>query len=52
MGFPILDPGMRDMCSWLVILLLGLTIPSIVWSVATPERSPQDRIAGTWLVPR
>jgi uncharacterized RDD family membrane protein YckC len=34
---------------WLPLVLLGLLA---VWSVALPERGIQDRLAGTWPVPR
>jgi uncharacterized RDD family membrane protein YckC len=35
------------------IAIVGLPILCLViWSAATPRRSLQDRLAGTWLVPR
>ncbi|MCX6903108.1 MAG: RDD family protein [Verrucomicrobia bacterium] len=33
-------------------LLAALAGGLVIWSVALPERSLQDRLAGTWLVPR
>jgi hypothetical protein len=33
-------------------LLLGLFIAGAVWAALNPSRSIQDRLAGTWIVPR
>jgi len=38
--------------SWLPVCCLAASILGSVWSVITPERSPHDRIVGTYLVPR
>jgi hypothetical protein len=29
-----------------------LMVAGVAWTVASPERGPHDRIAGTWVVPR
>ncbi len=40
--------------SWHCVLapLLLVVLPLTIWSMVTPKRSLQDRVAGTWLVPR
>jgi hypothetical protein len=38
---------------WVAMLLAtGLLLACAVWAIVRPERGLQDRIAGTWLVPR
>lgn len=37
---------------WVSSALIVLFICGALWSAITPERGPQDRIAGTYLVPR
>jgi eukaryotic-like serine/threonine-protein kinase len=37
---------------WVSSALVALFICGALWSAITPERGPQDRIAGTYLVPR
>jgi hypothetical protein len=38
------------------VLAIGLAfaamIVGVVWTIAAGDRGPQDRIAGTWVVPR
>jgi len=38
--------------AWTVSLGVSLWLALVVWSALLPQRSLQDRIAGTWLVPR
>ena len=35
-----------------VAIATVLVVGVVVWSASTPGRSLQDRLAGTWLVPR
>jgi hypothetical protein len=35
-----------------VAIATVLLVAIVIWSGATPGRSLQDRLAGTWLVPR
>ena len=37
---------------WLVTLTFAVSLAGAVWTIAHPSRSWQDRIAGTWVVPR
>lgn len=37
---------------WLVALTFAVSLAGAVWTIAHPSRSWQDRIAGTWVVPR
>jgi eukaryotic-like serine/threonine-protein kinase len=38
--------------TWAAVLLIGLVAGLVLWSVLLPKRSLQDRLAGTFLVPR
>ena len=38
--------------NWAFVISLGLFVTGTVWAVVNPARGLQDRIAGTYLVPR
>jgi hypothetical protein len=40
------EPGLNALLVW------ALYVPLVIWSTLRPERGLQDRVAGTWLVPR
>jgi hypothetical protein len=37
---------------WVIALTFGLPALGALWTVTHPERSLQDRLTGTWVVPR
>jgi len=46
--------GLKPLTGWpAAIAIVGLLVlGAVIWSAARPGRSLQDRLAGTWLVPR
>src|SRR5262249_4329247 len=50
-GEPI-DSGSQGSAVLAISLAFGAMIAGVVWTIAATDRGLQDRIAGTWVVPR
>jgi uncharacterized RDD family membrane protein YckC len=48
-GEPPVSPDVAFVLGSLAFLLMAA---GVAWTIASPERGPHDRIAGTWVVPR
>jgi hypothetical protein len=50
---PVIFPSLRGVLPAATpYVAMGLFLVGVAWSVASPSRGLQDRIAGTWVVPR
>ena len=46
------DPVLVNPALLVLVVLIGLWVVGAIWAALHPDRGIQDRIAGTWLVPR
>jgi hypothetical protein len=47
-----LDLLPKEAEGWATLLGIALMLVGVAWAVRYPSRGPQDRLAGTWIVPR